>query len=160
VATSSIPGAIDYLYATVAALPQCAAPVVVSDGWPDLDGDVGVVIGLTPDDATTDDEVTHGQLGAQTQWETYSIPCVIWARAVGGARPMKTARDQAFAILNAIDSHLRIPTTGRTLGGVLQSGTAYAGNVTIRQTGDAAQAGEGRTCEIRFDVLCKSRSTA
>jgi hypothetical protein len=157
VATSSIPGAIDYLYATVAALPQCAAPVVVSDGWPDLDGDVGVVIGLTPDDATTDDEVTHGQLGAQTQWETYAIPCVIWAR-VGGTS-MKAARDQAFSILDAIDSHLRTPT-GRTLGGVLHSGTAYAGNVVIHQTGDAAQAGEGRTCEIRFDIVCKSRSTA
>jgi len=159
VATSSIPAAIDYLYATVSALPECAPPVVVCDGWPDQRADVGVVIGVTPEDPTTEDDVTHAQLGAQTQWEEYGIPCIIWARAVGGGRPMKTARDAAFTILDALDSHLRTPT-GRTLGGALRSGTAIAANVRIQQTGSAEQAGEGRVCEIHFSVMCRSRSEA
>lgn len=158
-ATSSIPAAIDYLFTTISALPACAAPVVVCDGWPDQRADTGVVVGVTPEDPATEDAVTHGQLGAQTQWEEYTIPCVIWARKVGGVRPMKAARDAAFVILNAIDSHLRTPI-GRALGGALNSGSAMATNVLIHQTGTAQEAGDGRVCEIHFDIVCKSRSAA
>lgn len=157
-ATSTIPAAIDYLFTTITAMPECQSPVVVCDGWPDQRADVGVVIGITPDDPATEDETSYADLGAQTMWELYQIPCIIWARKVGGDRPMKDARDAAFAILNAVDTHLRVP--GATLGGVLKSGTAYVGNVLVHQTASATEAGEGRMCEIRFDIVCKSRSTA
>lgn len=157
-ATSAIPAAIDYLVATVTGLPECAAPVRVFDGWPDARAETAVVIGVTPEDPATDDRVTHGQLGAQTQWEDFTIPCIIWAHRAGGGA-MKTARDAAFAILNAVDTHLRT-ATGRTLGGALKSGTAIATNVAVRQTDSAEDAGEGRACEIHFDVECRSRSAA
>ena len=155
-ATSSIPAAIDYLVSTVTALPACAAPVRVFDGWPDARADRAIVIGVTPEDPSTDDQVTHGQLGAQTQWEEYTIPCIIWARRVG-ADAMKQARLDAFALLDAVDTHLR---THRDLGGALKSGTAIAANVVVRQTATSEEAAEGRVCEISFDVLCRSRSAA
>lgn len=155
-ATSAIPAAIDYLVATATALPECAAPVRVFDGWPDGRAETALTIGVTPEDGDTEDAVTHGNLGAQTQWEDFTVPCLIWAHRAGGGA-MKAARDAAFAILNALDTHLR---THRDLGGALKSGTAIAANVVVRQTNDAEQAGEGRVCEISFDVLCRSRSTA
>jgi hypothetical protein len=156
-ATSSIPAAIDYLVATVAALPACADPVVVSDGWPTQRADVGVTIGITPDDDATNDEPFHAELGAQAQWELYTIPCIAWAY-VGGTS-MKAARDAVFAVVDAIDTLLRT-TTGRTLGGALHSGTAILTNVRIEQTGEAAEAGEGRACKVFFGIACKSRSAA
>ncbi len=155
-ATSAIPAAIDYLVATATALPECAAPVRVFDGWPDARADVALVIGVTPEDSATEDSVNHGNLGAQAQWEDFTVPCIIWCRRVGGGA-MKQARDGAFVILNALDTHLR---THRDLGGALRSGTAIATNVVIRQTDTAEEAGDGRVCEIHFDVLCRSRSAA
>ncbi|RAN92658.1 hypothetical protein GAR05_06150 [Micromonospora saelicesensis] len=155
-ATSAIPASIDYLVATAESLPECAAPVRVFDGWPDARADVALAIGVTPEDSATEDGVTHGNLGAQTQWEDFTIPCIIWCRKVGGGA-MKTARDGAFVILNALDTHLR---SHRDLGGALRSGTAIATNVVIRQTDTAEEAGDGRVCEIHFDVLCRSRSAA
>lgn len=157
-ATSTIPAAIDYLVTTTRAMPEFALPVRVHDGWPDARSDTGLVVGITPDDPTTDGEVMHAELGAQTQWEQYRIPCVAWAYRAGD-KAMSHARKAAFALLDALDTHLRTPD-GRTLGGLLRSATAVLGNVSIRQTGAAEEAGEGRTCEIRFDVICKSRSTA
>ncbi|MFG3702384.1 hypothetical protein ACGF5C_31555 [Micromonospora sp. NPDC047620] len=157
-ATSAIPAAIDYLVETARALPEAAEPVRVFDGWPDARADTAMVIGVTPDDPSTEDGVTHGNLGAQTQWEDFTIPCIIWAHRAGG-EAMGEARRAAFALLDALDTHLRTPT-GRTLGGALKSGTAIATNVVIRQTGSAEEAGDGRACEISFDVLCRSRSAA
>ncbi|MGX4657102.1 hypothetical protein ACWCHM_26135 [Micromonospora sp. SCSIO 07396] len=155
-ATSAIPAAIDYLVATATAFPECASPVRVFDGWPEGRAETALVIGVTPEDAATENGVTHGQLGAQTQWEEFTVPCIIWARRAGG-NAMKAARDAAFVLLNALDTHMR---THRDLGGALKSGTAIAANVVVRQTNDAEQAGEGRVCEISFDVLCRSRSAA
>jgi hypothetical protein len=157
-ATSSIPGAIDYLVATATALPECVPPVMVFDGWPEARPETALVIGITSEDPTTDTEVTHGQLGAQTQWEEYVIPCQIWSGAAGDGA-MRRARLAAFVILDALDTHLRTPP-GRTLGGALNSGTAVLSNVRVRQTGDAANASAGRACWIMFDILCKSRSAA
>lgn len=157
-ATSAIPAAFDYLYTTAAALPQCQPPAVVSDGWPTQRGDVGIAIGVTPDDADTDVDKDWAELGARAQWEQFAIPCIIWAHRVGGERPMRDARAAAFAIFDALDTALRTPA-GTTLGNLLRSGTAYLTNPLVRQTNSAAPAGEGRTCEIHFAVVCKSRST-
>jgi len=153
--TSSIPAAIDYLVVAITALPACAAPCIVEDGWPTRSSPVGVGIGVIPGDDTTDDEVTFAQLGAQMEWEQYEIPCIVWAN-VGGASA-KTARDQAFAIFDAIVAAVRVNPDGRTLGGALNSNHAIVHNVRIVQTGDAEAAGDGRTCEIRFTVGAKNR---
>lgn len=152
---SSIPAAIDYLVAEVAALPECAAPVVVADGWADARGDTSVVIGITPEDPDTANEPIHAEVGAQTEWEIYEIPCILWCR-VGGS-DMKVARDGAFTVFDAIGTLIR---ADRTLGGALHSGTAQLASWRVAQTPAAPQAGDGRVCEIRFVVRCKNRSTA
>lgn len=156
--TSSAPAAIDWLVAQAGALPAYAAPVVVCDGWPDKRGDRVLVVGITPDDDETDNTSAHAQLGAQMEWETYDIPCVLWAWVGGGTESaaMKTARDAAFAMFDALATVLRT-ASGRTLGGALNSGAAQISSWRMRQTADAAEAGSGRNCEIRFVITCKNR---
>lgn len=157
-ATSSIPAAIDYLVATITAMPAFAAPVVVNDGWPVLRGDRGITIGISPEDDVTDNDQVHAELGAQAEWEIVMIPCLLWAVSVSG-NPAKDARDAAFAMFNAVDSHMRT-TAGRTLGGAVRSGAAKVAGVRLTQTGTADAAGTGRVATIRFDIGYKSRSTA
>lgn len=152
-ATSSIPAAIDYLVGQVTALPACALPVVVSDGWPDARADTGVAIGITPDDGDTEDDIVHSQLGAQMEREQYLVPCEIWVWKAGTGA-VKRARDAAFVIYDAIVTRIR---TDRTLGGALHSGSAIVANMRVRQTRSAPEAGEGRMCEIRFVVSCGNR---
>lgn len=156
-ATSSIPAAIDHLVTAARGLPAFAAPVVVCDGWPDQRGNTGIVIGVTPDDDTTDDLNMHAELGAQAQWEEYDIPCLVWSYVGGGQEAMKTARDAAFVLYDALDTYLR---QHRSLGDVLKSGTAYISRVAVAQTGNAPEAGEGRSCVLSFTIRCKSRSAA
>lgn len=153
--TSSIPGAMDWLVANIGALPECAAPVGVFDGWPGR-ADVGVVIGITPEDDETGAEPMHAELGAQKEWEEYAIPCMVWAYKGGAQEAMKTARDAAFVVFDAIQTLIRT-ASGRTLGDNLHSGTAAVRSWRIAQTGDAEEAGTGRTCTIRFNILCKNR---
>jgi hypothetical protein len=70
---------------------------------------------------------------------------------------MKTARDAAFALYDALDTYLR---AHRSLDDVLRSGTAYISRVAVQQTGNAPEAGEGRSCVLAFTIRCKSRSAA
>lgn len=153
--TSSIPGAIDYLVTTIAALTECASPVIVEDGWPTRSAPKGVAIGVIPGDGTTDDEVTEAQLGAQIEYEVYDIPCIVWAHV--GQPSAKDARDQAFTIFNAIVGKLRENPAGLTLNGVLHSGWASVRNIRLVQTDTAGESGSGRMCEVRFNVRCKNR---
>jgi hypothetical protein len=150
-ATSCIPAAIDYLVAQITALPECAAPVVVHDGWPDSRGDRGVVVGITPEDDDSEAPSVHAALGAQMEYESPIIPCLLWSYVGGGSQSgaMKSARDAAFVIYNAIITKVR---ADRTLGGAVHSGAALVTGMTMRQTGSAAEAGSGRICEIRFVV--------
>ncbi|MGA4726291.1 hypothetical protein ACPB67_02625 [Micromonospora taraxaci] len=157
-ATSTIPAAVDFLFATAKTLPGLTSDVVVSDGWSDQRGATGIVVGITPEDPDTRGTKSHAELGARAQWEEYAIPCIIWAHRAGG-EAMKQARDAAFALFNKFDTALRTPD-GSTLGGVLRSGTALVSNPVMGQTGSAEEAGEGRTCQIYFEVLCRSRSAA
>lgn len=153
-ATSSIPAAIDWLVGAVRALPQCAAPVVVEDGWPARQSEAGnVVIGITPEDDDTDNPVMHAQLGAQLEVEEPAVPCLVWAHR-NGADAMKAARDAAFVIYDAVVTRVR---QDRTLGGAVHSGVAILTNVRVAQTGTAVEAGEGRRCEIRFVVAWRNR---
>lgn len=153
---SSIPAAVDYLVAQVTALPECALPVVVYDGWPLRDADVAVAIGVVPEGEDIDVEVVHAQLGANLEYETPVVPCIVWARKVAGdpTKATKQARDAAFAIYDAIVAKVR---ADRTLGGAVRSGAAIVTGLRMDQTSDAPEAGEGRTCELRFHVAWKNR---
>lgn len=153
--TSSIPAAIDYLVTAITALPECAAPCVVQDGWPTKRGNLGVAIGVVPGDGTTEDEVTEAQLGAQLEWEEYEIPCICWAYVGGDSA--KAARDAAFVLFDAIVAAVRVNPAGRTLGGALNSGFAMVRAVRVSQTSNVQAAGEGRQCEISFSVRGKNR---
>lgn len=154
-ATSSIPAAIDYLVAQTRALPECADPVTVHDGFPAGSGNPAVAIGVVPHEAgDTSDEVVHAQLGAQMEREYYDIPCEVVAWVGGGEEAVKTARDAAFTIYNAIVTRVR---QDRTLGGALHSGAAIVTTMRMEQTSEPIQAGEGRACSIKFAVRCENR---
>lgn len=154
-ATSSIPAAVDYLVAQTRALPECAAPVTVHDGYPVGAGQTGVAIGVIPnEDGDTPNEVVHGQLGAQMEREYYDIPCEIAAWVGGGEEATKAARDAAFVILDALITRIR---QDRTLGGALHSGWAMLTGIRMEQTADPEEAGEGRTCSIKFAIHCENK---
>lgn len=153
--TSSIPAAIDYLVSTVRALPECAPPVSVHDGFPAGTGNPAVAIGVVPnEDGVTARESVHAQLGAQAEYETFSIPVAIESWIGGGEEAMKPARDAAFTIFNAINTAVR---ADRTLGGVLHGGAAILTSTRVDQTVTADAAGEGRSCSVMFLVQCKNR---
>ena len=152
----SFPAAVDWLVTNITALPECAAPVVVADGWPPERADKAVVVGLTPEDPETGNETAYAELGAQMEWENVSIPCIAWAYVGGGEEAMKTARDAVYTIMDAIGALLRT-TAGRTLGGAVHSGAAAIRNVRTVQTGDVEPAGAGRSCEVRFNIAYNNR---
>jgi hypothetical protein len=150
--TSSIPAVIDWLVAHIGALPECAAPVVVSDGWPLKRNATGVEIGVTPEDSQIENQAMPAQLGGQLDDEQYDIPITV--RGWTGGTSQKTARDTAFTIANAIWGLLR---THPTVDDLLNSGAVQITDTGIRQTGDVASAGQGRRCEVRFTVHCRNR---
>lgn len=154
---SSFPAAVDYLVGAVAALPAFASPVLVFDGWPTQGADRAIVIGITPEDPDSENSPQYAEVGAQTEWEVVDIPCVLWAE-VGGDN-MKTARDRAFELFDAVQTLMRT-VPGRTLGGAVKSNAAAIRNVRVEQTGTASAAGAGRRCDIRFTISYRSRSTA
>lgn len=154
-ATSSIPAAIDWLVDEARAMPECAAPVTVHDGFPTGTGPTAFAIGVRPhEDGDTEDEVVEGQLGAGMEWEQYEIPCIISAWIGGGEESTKPARDAAFTVFNAFVTRVRLD---RTLGSALHSAYAIVTGIRVEQTFTPAQAGEGRTCSIAFNVRCKNR---
>ena len=153
--TSSIPAVIDYLVQQIVALPECAAPCTVHDGFPVATGNPAVAIGVVPhEDGNTPNDVVHAQLGAQMEWETYNVPCVVSAWVGGGDEASKPARDAAFRVYDAIVTLVR---ADRTLGGNLHSGAAIVTQTRVDQAASAEQAGEGRSCAIAFVVNCKNR---
>lgn len=152
---SSIPAAIDYLVQQVRALPECAAPCSVHDGFPTATGNPAVAIGVVPHvDGNTASEVVHAQLGGDMEYETYNVPCVVSAWFGGGDEAAKPARDAAFTVYNAIVTLVR---TDRTLGGALHSGWALVTQTAVTQASNAEQAGEGRSCAIAFVVQCRNK---
>jgi hypothetical protein len=155
-AETSVPGVIDYLVTQIRGLPECQAPVRVSDGWPAVRGDRGIAIGITPDDEEITNEVAHAQLGAQLEYEMPSVPCEIWTWEVRGDpdASTKAARDAAAVLFNAFLTEVR---RDRTCGNRIHSGAALITGVRWIQTSDASAAGAGRGCEVRFVVTWKNR---
>ncbi len=152
-ATSSIPAGIDYLVAQVTALPECALPVIVEDGFPARWADDVVVIGITPEDDDTENPVLHAQLGAQLEYEDPAVPCLVRSYRAG-ENAMKAARAAAFGMYDAIVTRVR---ADRSLGGAVHSGAAIVTGMRMTQTGQAVEAGAGRTCDIRFVVTWHNR---
>jgi hypothetical protein len=155
-AASAVPGAIDALIALIAATDPT---LQVNDGWSISPQPRMVLVGVTDQTPTT--SLTHAWagIGAQRQDESFDIPCVIWCAS--GDKTQKTVRDEAFAILDAIETALLATSTSRTLNGALTPpGVAEIVTGAFDQTNTDDEAGEGRQARIYFTVRCTSRLTA
>lgn len=102
--TTSVPDVIDRLLALARALPECAPPVLVADGYPGTTlPDRLVTIGglVTP---TADGVADWSALGAQRRTEDYEVEVTISCWSGGTSVDQKAARDQAYGIFNALDA--------------------------------------------------------
>lgn len=153
--TSAVPGAIDYLVATITAL--CADPVVVADGYaPVVANGSLVLVGVDEQTGETQSTSVWAALGAKKQDEVFEIPLAIYCHS--GDSSAKEVRDAAFAIFNPIRTSL---VSDPTLGGVLQSpGIAEVTPARLVQTFTDTEANAGRLARIYFTVHCQSRLTA
>ena len=153
-ATSAIPGAIDFLVATAKSLFTDPA-IAVSDGWFTGKSLQVLMIGITRDDPNTVIQATWAGLGANAQDESFDIPGVILC--LGGDSSQKGTRDQAFAIYNSLVTAI---LANKTLGGALTPpGIAQITRGQLLQTPNAEEAGDGRVAQIAFTVHCTSRLT-
>lgn len=148
-AESCIPAVIDWMVAEFAALPQCAPPVGVFDGWPaEPRPATGLAIGVTPEDPQAESLSVHAALGPNMEYESPVIPNTLWCY-VNDDDP-KGARDGAFAVLNALITRVR---QDRSCGGAIHSGAALLTGVLVDQTVVPTDEGNGRQCQIRFSVV-------
>jgi hypothetical protein len=147
--------AIDYLFTAVTALPVCADPVVVADGYSQSRADLMVWLGVNNEDGTSDIASDWAGLGANREDETFAVPCLIESFWGGGDEAIKPARDAAIPIFDAINALIR---TDHTLGGALSSPSGAAlRDMRLVQTNTPEEAGGGRYARIYFNVHCSSR---
>lgn len=150
---SSIPAALDYLVAQVRALPEAQPPVAVADGWPTTRSDTEIVIGIDADDGDTEVTGSYAQLSRE-EYEDVEVPCEIAVRRAGSAASSQ-ARTAAFALLDAVRT---LVASDRRFDGAVRPGLpARVVRWTMHQTDNAEQAGEGRTCVIRFTIGWRHR---
>ena len=155
-AYTSVPDVIDYLMATITALPECASPVQVTDGFPGtFQSQQMVCVGGGPDDdeqSALRDYVVLGT-GPQAREEDYEV--VLYLRCwAGGDLAQKPVRDQVFVIYKAIEAAVNLD---KNLGGnISKHYPARLGGMNLIQTkADGARA--GRVAEIRCTVNVKHR---
>lgn len=152
-ATSAIPGAIDFLVTTAKGL--LVDPIVVSDGWFAGKAQQVLMIGVTLADPNTVLQASWAGLGASAQDESFDIPGVILC--FGGDGAQKLTRDQAFAIYNTLVTAI---LASKNLGGALTPpGLAQITRGQLMQTPNAEDAGSGRFAQIEFTIHCTSRLT-
>lgn len=150
---SSIPAAMDYLHTQVLALPEAAAPVVVSDGWPASRGDEFVALGITPDDDEAGVTVAYAELSGD-EHEDVEVPCIVAVRR-SGTSAASNARTRAFELFDAVNTLVR---SDRRLGGAVRTGLpARVARYQMSQTSESREAGDGRWCEIRFTLAWQHR---
>jgi hypothetical protein len=150
---SSIPAGLDYLATQVRALPEAAAPVVVSDGWPASRGDAMVALGITPEEDDSGVTVAYAEL-SDLETENVEIPCIVAVRR-NGTNAASLARTAAFGLYDAINGLIR---SDRRLGGAVRPGLpARVAQYQVSQTADQREAGDGRWCEIRFTIAWRHR---
>jgi hypothetical protein len=154
-AHTTVPAAIDYLVAQIAALPECASPVRVFDGYPDTETQTYVIIGGRGQAVTADSSETWASLGRQAKYETYRVFGEIYSADGGTAQ--KPSRDRVYTILNAISDMLR---ADYTLGGLVGRGAGPApaelAQVGLEQTSEETAA-SGRDALLSFYIDIHTR---
>ena len=151
---SSLPGVLDYLHQQIPALPavQQLRPVV-ADGWPDQRGDVLIALGVVPEEDEAGVVATYAELSRE-EYEEVTVPSIIAVRR-SGANAASRARADAFALFDAIRELVR---SDRRCGGAIVPGMpARIVSYDVAQTSRVQQAGEGRTCEIRWILTWQHR---
>jgi hypothetical protein len=165
--TTTVPDAIDYLLNMIAALPECAPPVAVLDGFPgEISGlDTIVTVGgeMNP---TATGTMSWAALGGPVpaRDERYTIDVGVWCW-VGGSNNVddleslsdaqKTARDNAFTIVRAIEKAVR---NDPTFGGLFGTGwSSVLDTFHVDQTNADTDPTQGRVCDVHFDVGVYSR---
>lgn len=152
---TSLGRAIDYLVTSVTALPECASPIVVADGYTARRAADMVWIGVTNEDGTSEVKSDWAGLGAGKEDEDFDVPCLIETYRGGGDGVVKPTRDAAITILDAINAKIRLD---RSLGGGLTlPGWAAVRDVRLVQTSTPEEAGDGRYARIYFNVKCTAR---
>jgi hypothetical protein len=144
---------VDYLVGMIRALPVCAAPVQVSDGWPGtFQAQTLVCVGGGPEDSEQSTSRTWLGVGSsRTREETFQV--LVYIRAWTGGTTQKTSRDKAVSIYKAVEAAL---LADMRLGALLFTYPAEIGDMDISQTkADTAQV--GRLTEIRFTVNVRNR---
>lgn len=150
---SSIPDALDHLVQQIAALPEAAPPVVVSDGWPAERGDAVVAVGINPEEEDSSATVTYSQLDGMDV-ESVEIPSIIAVRRTGSDAASR-ARTAAFALYDVVRELIR---TDRRLGGAVKTGMPVRiSRFRMSQTAEPREAGDGRWCEIRWTLAWEHR---
>jgi hypothetical protein len=164
VATSALPAVIDYLVATIGALPACAAPCVVSDGYlPELVAGPIVLVGVDEQTGETQSASIFNVLGAKSSDETFEIPCAIYSTYLGTS-DSASPRNAAFAIYDAILTAIRAdPTFGDSTysgaGGAFSpqlGGFGFISAFKFVQTNTSEEASGGRIARIYFTVKCRN----
>lgn len=150
---SSISAALDYLSSSLAALPELAPPVVVSDGWPVERSNTVVIVGIDSEDGDSEITAAYAEL-SRDEYESVSVPCLIAVRRSGDGAAAQ-ARSAAVALLDEVRSLI---AADRRLGGAVRPGLpARVASWTMSQTAEPRQAGEGRVCEIRLVIEWQHR---
>lgn len=158
-ATSRIPAALDGLRA--AAIAALGATVSVVDGPPldwaplKMPGDAvserqALFIGATPGgDSSAESAEDFNAAGNVSRDERAVLHCTAWSGA--GDQDVKARRDEAFAIVAAVEQAIRAD-------GTLGAAVLYAGPITVRRA-SSRQTNGGPDCVVEFDVPVRSYLT-
>lgn len=154
VTTSTVPAAMDALYAILSSAPALSG-VHVLDGPPveDMSSADMLAVGWQPEsEEAVQLDQDFNAAGARTRDEDFSILC--WLESWTGDRSVAARRARAFELLAVVEGALRAtdaePEAPTLNGAVLWSGLTSA---SLRQsaTNDGVRVG------IAFAVTCRSR---
>lgn len=148
---TSVPDVIDYLFNGITALPACASPVVVFDGYPTSEPQRYVVVGGIGDAAVANPQEVWADIGAHERDEDYLVLCRV-SSAVGSTS-QKEARDGAYSLYKAIAAWVR---SDDQLGGLVGPWPVEVAESQLAQT-DAEAAPAGRTALLDFYIRVRNR---
>lgn len=128
---SAIPAVLDALVAVLRVAPGLAGGSVFDGPQVDYAGTVGVAVGATREDLST--EFVMSSAGPGSTAEQVTVSCLAWSGS--GDTVFKPHRDRTGQILDAVESAL---TADRSLGGVVSTAWITGGSLTQEQTGRGA----------------------
>jgi hypothetical protein len=154
-ATSTVPAAVDALYAILLASPALSGVTVLDGplGKNDMSNPDLLVIGWQPDsEDAVHLEQDFNAAGARTRDEDFSILC--WAESWTGDRNMSARRSRVFDLFAIVEQAIRASDASPeapTLNGTVL--WAHLTSGTLRQSSSE----QGTRAGLAFTVTCRSR---